>query len=97
VPFRNSDHRSKLAMLAADTDADTTPKAELAGLLFRLEEIHIVRPTHLDVLCGGTFASRDARCPMMTVDFLAVMANRSELIATEIAKAAITFGACSDR
>ena len=84
---------SSLQWRFVDAGADTTLRAELADLPIRLEEIHIVRPTHLDVLWGASFASGDEQYPMMIVDFLAATANRSELIATEIARAALAMSA----
>jgi len=82
-----------LAWRLADAGTDKALAAELAYLPSSLEEMHIVRPTHLDVLWGAAFASGDERFPMMIVDFLAATANRSELIATEIAKAALAISA----
>src|SRR5262249_2030682 len=70
----------------ATAGADAMLKAELADLPLRLEELHVVTPTHLDVLWGASFASGDERYVRMVADFLARTANRSELIAIDIAK-----------
>jgi hypothetical protein len=74
--------RSRL--LAAGTDP--TLAAQLAGLPSRLEDLHVVTATHLDILWGASFASGDDRYVRMIADFLAAIANRSELIALDIAK-----------
>lgn len=74
-------------LLAAGTDA--VLQAELAGLPPRLEDLHIVTATHLDILWGASFASGDERYARMIADFLAATANRSELIAIDIAKVAL--------
>ena len=62
---------------------------ELADLPPRLEELHVVTPTHLDLLWGASFASGDERYVRMITDFLARTANRSELIAIDVAKTAV--------
>jgi len=70
----------------ANAGADLTLRAELANLPMRLEELHVVTPTHLDVLWGASFASGDERYARMVANFLAETANRSELIAIDVAK-----------
>ena len=70
----------------ANAGVDPSLRAELANLPLRLEELHVVTPTHLDVLWGASFASGDERYPRMVADFLAETANRSELIAIDVAK-----------
>src|SRR5262249_51644345 len=40
----------------ATAGADAMLRAELADLPLRLEELHVVTPTHLDVLWGASFA-----------------------------------------
>jgi hypothetical protein len=69
--------------------ADPKLRAELAGLPVRLEELRVVTPTHLDVLWGASFASGDERYVAMVANFLATTANRSELIAIDVAKTAL--------
>jgi hypothetical protein len=66
--------------------ADPILRAELANLPPRLEELHVVTPTHLDVLWGASFASGDERYVRMIADFFATTANRSEPIAIDVAK-----------
>ena len=66
--------------------ADASLSAELANLPLRLEELHVVTPTHLDLLWGASFASGDERYARMIADFLAETANRSELIDIDVAK-----------
>jgi hypothetical protein len=70
----------------ANAGADPSLRAELANLPLRLEELHVVTPTHLDVLRVASFASGDERYARMVADFLAETANRSELIAIDGAK-----------
>jgi hypothetical protein len=70
----------------ATAGADARLRAELAGLPLQLEGLHVVTPTHLDVLWGASFASGDARYVRMIADFLAMTANRSELTAIDVAK-----------
>jgi hypothetical protein len=74
--------RSRLA----NAGADVSLRAELANLPLRLEELRVVTPTHLDLLWGASFASGDERYARMVADFLAGTANRSELIAIDVAK-----------
>jgi hypothetical protein len=69
--------------------ADPMLRAELADLPLRLEELRVVTPTHLDVLWGASFASGDDRYARVIADFLATTANRSELIAIDVAKTAL--------
>src|SRR5262249_54371630 len=70
----------------AESGSDATLKAELAGLPLRPEDIRIATPTHLDILWGASFASGDERYARMIADFLDQTANRSEVIAIDIAK-----------
>jgi hypothetical protein len=74
--------QSRLAVAGADAML----KAELAGLPLQLERLHVVTPTHLDVLWGASFASGDERYVRMIADFLATTANRSEVTAMDVAK-----------
>lgn len=74
--------RSRLA----NAGADPSLRAELANLPLRLEELHVVTPTHLDLLWGASFASGHERYARMVADFLAETANRSELIAIDVAQ-----------
>jgi hypothetical protein len=76
----------KLQSRLAGAGADPRLRAELADLPLRLEEIHVVTPAHLDVLWGASFASGDERYAGMIADFLAATANRSELVAIDVAK-----------
>jgi len=69
--------------------ADPTLRVELANLPPRLEELHVVTPTHLDVLWGASVASGDDRYVRMIADFFATTANHSELIAVDVAKTAL--------
>jgi hypothetical protein len=78
--------RPNLQSRLAAAGADARLRAELAGLPLQLERLHVVTPTHLDVLWGASFASGDARYVRMIVDFLAMTANRSELTAIDVAK-----------
>jgi hypothetical protein len=65
---------------------DATLQAELAGLPPRLEDLQAVTPTHLDILWGASFASGDERYVRKVTDALARTANRSELVALDIAR-----------
>jgi hypothetical protein len=69
--------------------ADPALRAELANLPPRLEELHVVTPTHLDLLWGASFASGDDRYVRMIADSFATIANRSEPLAVDIAKATL--------
>jgi hypothetical protein len=69
--------------------ADPTLRVELANLPPRLEELHVVTPTHLDVLWGASVASGDDCYVRMIADFFATTANHSELIAVDVAKTAL--------
>jgi hypothetical protein len=77
--------QSRLA--AAGSDARLS--AELAALPSRPEELRVATPTHLDLLWGASFASGEERYASMIADFLAATANRSELIALDVAKTAL--------
>jgi len=77
--------RSRLAAAGADPRL----KAELADLPPRLEDLHVVTPTHLDILWGASSASGDDRYVRKIADFLAATANRSELIAIDVARTAV--------
>jgi hypothetical protein len=71
---------------------------EFAGLPSRLEDLRISTGTHLDILWGASFASGDARYLRMILDFFAQSANRSELVALDIAQAALVMaGGPKDR
>jgi hypothetical protein len=72
-------------------NSDRRLKAELAGLPSRLEDLQILKPTHLDILWGASFASGDARYPLMITGYFAQTANRSEPIAVDVAMTAIAF------
>jgi hypothetical protein len=73
------------------TASDPRLKAELAGLPSRLEDLRILKPTHLDILWGASFASGEARYPLMITEYFAQTANRSEPIAIDVAMTAIAF------
>lgn len=81
-PAIEPDLRSRLV----NAGADPRLRAELANLPPRLEDLHVMTPTHLDLLWGASFASGDARYPRMVADFLAETANRSEPVAVDVAK-----------
>jgi hypothetical protein len=70
----------------AEAGSDATLKAELAGPPVNLEDIGVATPTHLDILWGASFASGDDRYVRLIADFLAKTANRSELVAIDVAK-----------
>ncbi len=63
--------------------------AEFSGLPSRLEDLHIRTATHLDILWGASFASGDAHFVRMIMEFFAQIANRSELVAIDVAKTAV--------
>jgi hypothetical protein len=73
------------------TASDSRLKAELAGLPSRLEDLRILKPTHLDILWGASFASGEARYPLMIAEYFAQTANRSEPIAIDVAMTSIAF------
>jgi hypothetical protein len=77
---------SSLQSRLTNAGADATLKAALANLPGRLEDLHVVTPTHLDLLWGASFASGDERYARTIADFIAATANRSEPIAIEVAK-----------
>jgi hypothetical protein len=63
--------------------------SEFANLPTQLEELSIRSPTHLDILWGAAFASGDPRYVRMIINFFAQAANRSEMVAIDIAKVVI--------
>ncbi|MCK1384952.1 hypothetical protein [Bradyrhizobium sp. 21] len=81
--------RQKLKPRLDEAGHDPSLQAELANLPSQLSDIRIVRPTHLDILWGAFFASGDERYVRMIIDFLAQTANRSELIAIDVAKVTV--------
>lgn len=85
----NENARQKLKPRLDEAGHDPTLQAELANLPSQLADIRIVRATHLDILWGAFFASGDERYVRMIIDVLAQTANRSELIALDIAKITI--------
>jgi hypothetical protein len=56
---------------------------------FRLEDMRVVTPTHLDILWGASFASGEERYVRLIIDRLAATANRSELIAIDVTRTAL--------
>ncbi|HKY88148.1 MAG TPA: hypothetical protein VJL90_15430 [Pseudorhodoplanes sp.] len=70
----------------AQAGLDERLKAEFTGLPPRLEDIRIRTPTHLDILWGASFASGDPRYARMIMNYIAQVANRSELIALDVAR-----------
>ncbi|MDQ3654181.1 MAG: hypothetical protein M3457_03760 [Chloroflexota bacterium] len=71
------------------TGSDRKLQSEFSGLPSRLDDLRVVSPTHLDILWGAAFASGDARFVRLIIDFAARTANRSELIAVDLAKTAV--------
>lgn len=68
------------------TESDPKVKAEIANLPTRVVDIHVAGAAHVDILWGAFFASGDDQYVRMIIDFLAQIANRSELIALDVAK-----------
>jgi hypothetical protein len=99
--LRLSGHATKLESLQSRFKAaglDPRLLHEFAGLPSRLEDLRISTPTHLDILWGASFASGDARYAQMIIEFFAQTANRSELIALDVAQAALAMaGGPKDR
>ena len=92
--LRLSDNEAIAMKLQAKLDragSDKKLKVELAGLPTRLEELSVRTPSHLDILWGAAFASGDDRFVTMIVDFFARTANRSELVAIDVAKIVLAF------
>lgn len=85
----NDSARQKLRPRLDEAGHDPSLQAELANLPSQLADIQIVRPTHLDILWGAFFASGDERYVRMIIDFMAQTANRSELIAIDVAKVTV--------
>jgi hypothetical protein len=73
----------------AEAGSDAKLKAELAQLPSRLEDLRVATPTHIDILWGASFASGDGRYPRTIIEFFARTANRSELVALDVAKIAL--------
>jgi hypothetical protein len=69
--------------------SDSKLKAELAQLPARLEDLRVMTPTHLDILWGASSASGDGRHARKIIDFFARTANRSELVALDVARIAL--------
>ncbi|MHC4052989.1 hypothetical protein [Bradyrhizobium sp. 25ACV] len=82
----NESARQKLKPRLDEAGHDPKLQAEFANLPSQLTDIRIARPTHLDILWGAFFASGDERYVRMIIDLLAQTANRSELIALDVAK-----------
>lgn len=74
----------------AKAGSDPVLSAQFANLPRRLADLRIVTPTHLDILWGAFFASGSSEYVRMILDFFAAMANRSEAIAIDITKVAIS-------
>lgn len=73
--------------------SDQMLSKEFANLPNTLDDLHIVTPTHLDILWGAFFASGSTQYIQMILDFFAQTANRSETIATDLARLTLaTFG-----
>jgi hypothetical protein len=68
---------------------DAKLAAEFSNLPSRLEDLRILNGTHLDILWGASFASSGPRFVQMIADFFAQTANRSELVALDVAGTAL--------
>jgi hypothetical protein len=73
----------------AASGSDAVLKTELTNLPSQITDIRVARPTHLDILWGAFFASGDERYVQMIINFLAQTANRSELIAMDVARTTV--------
>jgi hypothetical protein len=85
----NSAVRQALQPRFAASGSDTTLKGELGSLPSQIMDIQIARPTHLDIFWGAFFSSGDERYVRRIIDFLARTADRSELIAMDVARTAV--------
>lgn len=73
--------------------SDPTLSKEFANLPNKLDDLHIVTPTHLDILWGAFFASGSTHYIQMILDFFVQTANPSEAIAADLAQMTLaTFG-----
>jgi hypothetical protein len=82
----NSAVRQALQKRFAETGSDMTLKGELGDLPMQIVDIRIVRPTQLDIFWGAFFSSGDERYVRRIIEFLAETADRSELIAMDVAR-----------
>ena len=73
----------------AAAGSDPTLKAEFAELPDHPEKVVIRTGTHLDLVWGAAFATGDERFPTMIASFVAQTANRSELVAIDVALVAV--------
>jgi hypothetical protein len=80
---------AKLRPTLDEARSDEKLKSEFAGLPGRLEDLRARSGTHLDILWGAAFASGDDTFVRMIADVLAQTANRSELIALDVARTAL--------
>ena len=80
---------AKLGPTLDEGGSDEKLKSEFAGLPSRLEDLRPRSGTHLDILWGAAFASGDGMFVRMIADVLAQTANRSELIALDVARTAL--------
>ncbi|UFZ03121.1 hypothetical protein LQG66_28340 [Bradyrhizobium ontarionense] len=81
----NSAIRQQMQARFAKSGANQMLKDELGALPSEALDIQIATPTHLDILWGAFFASGDERYVRRIIEFLAQTADRSELIAIDIA------------
>jgi hypothetical protein len=80
---------AKLRPALDEAGSDEKLKSEFAGLPSRLEDLRARSGTHLDILWGAALASGDGTFVHMIADVLARTANRSELIALDVARTAL--------
>lgn len=85
----NSAVRQALQSRLAEPGSDTTLKGELGNLPSQIVDIRIVRPTQLDIFWGAFFSSGDERYVRRIIEFLAQTADRSELIAMDVARTTV--------
>jgi hypothetical protein len=81
--------QAKIEPRLQSNSPDPRLTAELARLPLRLEDMHLITPTHLDILWGASFASGEERHVRLILDRLAATANRSELIAIDVTRIVI--------
>jgi len=81
-----TDIPSAIRDLIASAGSDPTLSKEFANLPNRLDDLHIVTPTHLDILWGAFFAGGSAQYVEMILNFFAQISNKSEIIAVDITK-----------
>ena len=85
-PAKAAALRNKLG----DQGFDPRLSSEFADLPDQIDTLRISTPTHIDIFWGASFASGDERYVRKIIDFFAAIANKSDLVAIDVAKVALS-------